>query len=193
MQGPSLLSPRQGALSRFESTRLHSDRAQGLSPSLAAEVDHQNQLLLLQQLDLHAKLHEQLLVQQRAQVELSMKLSCKPHAVLVPDQIMRLAQHVMLQRQLLQHLVAMLHVYLDEPVSRSCIQELPAGEASSSAYAGEHGEGQEHSSLLPQSLLPSVQSLAFGGVDSSSFIQVDEVPSQQEVMNGFGEMQGEPC
>jgi len=122
MQGPSLLSPRQGALSRFESTRLHSDRAQGLSPSLAAEVDHQNQLLLLQQLDLHAKLHEQLLVQQRAQVELSMKLSCKPHAVLVPDQIMRLAQHVMLQRQLLQHLVAMLHVYLDEPVSRSCIQ-----------------------------------------------------------------------
>jgi len=80
-----------------------------------------------------------------------------------------------------------------ELLARRRSQELPAGEASSSAYAGEHGEGQEHSSLLPQSLLPSVQSLAFGGVDSSSFIQVDEVPSQQEVMNGFGEMQGEPC
>lgn len=168
----------------------------GLSPSLATEVDHQNQLLLLQQLDLHAKLHEQLLVQQRTQVELSMKLSCKPHAVLVPDQIMRLAQHVMLQRQLLQHLVAMLHVYLDEPVSRSSAQEassLLVSEVSTGTYGGAHGEVHDQSSLLPQTLLPSMQSFAFGGVDSSSFIQVDEVPSQQEVMNGFGEMQGEPC
>merc|ERR1712070_141932 len=35
------------------------------------------------------------------------------HAKL-PEQLMRLAQHVMLQRQLLQHLLALLHAYTED-------------------------------------------------------------------------------
>jgi len=123
------------------------------------ELEHGQQLQLLfyvQQMELHAKLHEQLMVQQRAQVELSHKLTCSSHAVLAPDQLMRLAQHVMLQRQLLQHLFAMLHVNSEDVL------------AANAALA------------------------ASTSTQSSNFMQVDEVPTQAEVMSSFGEAAGDP-
>ena len=65
---------------------------------------------LLAQLELHAKLHTQLLIQRSTQAALSLRMShSQGRPALHPLQLQRLARHVLMQRNMLQHLVALLH------------------------------------------------------------------------------------
>ena len=93
----------------------------------------------------------------------------------------RLAQHVMLQRQLLQHLAAMLHVYMEEPLLRSCAAQEPARSGGMSAGAGATGfngallggsaSTAQQLGMLPGSLLPPLQSFHFNGADAAALVQ----------------------
>jgi len=197
------------------------------------ELDRQNQFALFQQLELHAKLHERLILQQRVQIELSLKLATSSHKALETSQLMRLAQHVMLQRQLLQHLCAMLQAHTDDVMRGS--SQLAATLASErgadanrqggsggamggsggvggiGAGGGGAGGGESSYAALPlcdhpfgtggqpgalhgglQSqfgLLPPPLGLGASHLSpDADLLQVDEVPSQAEVMSGFGEM-----
>jgi SHAQKYF class myb-like DNA-binding protein len=88
-----------------------------LSPAAAEEARarfEQYQLNLLQQLELQAKLHDQLLCQRHDQEALGCQLSHSAGPSMHPDQLMRMAQHVVFQRQLLQHLFALLQAHTED-------------------------------------------------------------------------------
>merc|ERR1711967_104106 len=134
----------------------------------------QLQRVMHEQSQLHAKLHEQLMVQRAEQTSLAQMLSVSQHAILEPQQLMRLAQHVMLQRQLLQHLFALLHAYTEDLLR----------EASQLANHEEHAwQPRKASSLSPLSgdgVMPSEN-----GEENGEHIEVGEVPTQSEVMSSF--------
>jgi hypothetical protein len=68
------------------------------------------QVGLLAQLEIQAKLHEQMIEQRRTQAAIGWRMQqAGSKAVLGRGQLQRLAQHVVLQRMMLQHLCSMLH------------------------------------------------------------------------------------
>lgn len=70
----------------------------------------QQQVGLLAQLELQAKLHQQMMLQRRTQAELGWQMSASgQQPALDHGQLHRLAQHVLLQRLMLQHLCSLLH------------------------------------------------------------------------------------
>jgi len=87
-------------------------------PSREECLEH-HRIVVHQQLELATKLQDTLLEQHQGQLDLASKLTRHSHAVLNAKQITRLAQHVMLQQQLLQHLYAMLHVHTEDYIQEA--------------------------------------------------------------------------
>jgi len=104
-------------LQKYRQSRQNSSHAaDGPSALDGAPAPHaqQQQLNLLQQLELQSKLHEELLRQRQDQAELAVHLSGTGREAMRPEQLTRLAQHVMLQRQLLHHLFALLQAHTED-------------------------------------------------------------------------------
>ena len=104
-------------LQKYRQSRQNSSHAaDGPSALDGAPAPHaqQQQLNLLQQLEMQSKLHEELLRQRQDQAELAVHLSGSGREAMRPEQLTRLAQHVMLQRQLLHHLFALLQAHTED-------------------------------------------------------------------------------
>jgi len=93
-----------------------SDNASSATGRLGEAALEQYQVNLLQQVDVQAKLHEQLMLQRQAQEDLARWLSRSPTATMRSEQLTRLAQQVVFQRQLLQHLFALLQAHTEDVV-----------------------------------------------------------------------------
>lgn len=107
---------RQTSLPTIAAARLASSAA---PPSPAATEEARSrfelyQLNLLQQLELQANLHDQLLCQRRDQEALGCQLSHSASSSMHPNQLMRMAQHVVFQRHLLQHLFELLQAHTED-------------------------------------------------------------------------------
>ena len=82
----------------------------GSSSSSSERLRQQVQVGLLSQLEIQAKLHEQMSEQRRTQAALGLRIAqAGPSAALERAQLQRVAQHVLMQRMMLQHLCSMLH------------------------------------------------------------------------------------
>lgn len=136
-EGEAEAPTRQNIKSHLQKYRQHRQNAAMNSASLClmaeaagATAPHtifdQYQLNLLQQLELQATLHDQLLGQRREQAVLAMQLSRSMHTSMRPEQLTRLAQHVMLQRQLLQHLFALLQAHTEDVMREGSQARAPA-------------------------------------------------------------------
>jgi len=80
------------------------------APPVIQPLMQQQQVGLLAQLELQAKLHQQMMLQRRTQAELGFRMSASgQQPALDRGQLHRLAQHVLLQRLMLQHLCSLLH------------------------------------------------------------------------------------
>ena len=85
----------------------------------------QQQVGLLAQLEIQAKLHEQMVEQRRTQASLGFRLAQAGQQVaLGRPQLQRLAQHVLMQRMMLQHLCSMLHATTADLANDQMAQEL---------------------------------------------------------------------
>ena len=113
----------------------------GVSGGLAHEqyepLRQQQHIGLLGQLELQAKLHETMLEQRRTQASLAWRMSHHSdgvHPALDDAQLHRLAQHVLLQRLMLQHLYSMLHA-----TTADLSRELATGGGPATGGAAGHG------------------------------------------------------
>jgi len=92
------------------SPALSSTTAGPNAPPVIQPLMQQQQVGLLAQLELQAKLHQQMMLQRRTQAELGWRMSASgQQPALDHGQLHRLAQHVLLQRLMLQHLCSLLH------------------------------------------------------------------------------------
>jgi SHAQKYF class myb-like DNA-binding protein len=83
---------------------------------------HQQQAGLISQLELHASLQETLLQQRQTQAAIGWKLaSAGASSVLRHEQLQRMAEHVLMQRQMLHHLCTMLQASTVEYASSAAV------------------------------------------------------------------------
>lgn len=88
----------------------HGGGASALYPTAKAGLEQQQQVSICAQLDLQSQLHARMMSQRRTQHAIGWRMNeAGPVPSLSREQLQRLAQHVMLQRLMLQHLYSMLH------------------------------------------------------------------------------------
>ncbi len=109
---------------------------------------HRQQMELLGQLEVHTKLCAQLLEQRATQAQIGGRLASASETssvrTLSRSQLHRLARHVLLQRQMLQHLYTLLHACTAELHALSNHPLLGEPETDAYQYAGylgEYGDG----------------------------------------------------
>jgi SHAQKYF class myb-like DNA-binding protein len=147
---------RQGSLSS-------SGTAPAAPPQRSAtdRLSEQQQAGLIMQLELHSKLHEVLLQQRQTQAAMGWRLaSSDSEAVLGRDQLRRMAEQVLVQRQLLMHLCQML-----QASHADLRRSLPF--AGRMAEHGELAEASPYARALDNATMPYAANKPFGLGDLS--------------------------
>lgn len=150
----------------------------------------QQQVGLLAQLEIQAKLHEQMVEQRRTQASLGFRIAqAGQQSVLRQPQLQRLAQHVLMQRMMLQHLCSMLHATTADLANDQMAQDLgvdgtnPDGRPASDVFDGV-GLDEDDSIPFPFELPEQPE----GGIEplnqsvDFSHIEVESTPLQTDAL-----------
>ena len=168
----------------------------GNTADIATKLLHRQYLSTLAQVETHTKVHEVMRVQRHTQAMLARQLTASannPAPTLSREQLTRLAEHVLVQRNLLQHLCRLLHtqhldaaqfassaasLFADAGVDIDAAAEAKAATAAATAAAAEGAE--EHNGLCTN--LASVRGGGLGGPRTVS--EKTDVETSSELFDG---------
>jgi len=112
-QASSSARPESRMPASFPFAQMHVEGASDCQPttheSKISPMMQRQQIGLLAQLDVHTRLASQLILQRRTQHAIAQRINASGKPALSREQLQRLAQHVLVQRQMLQHLFSLLH------------------------------------------------------------------------------------
>ena len=119
------------------------------SSSSIERLRQQVQVGLMAQLEVQSKLHEQMVEQRRTQASLGWRImQAGPNTTLQRPQLERIAQHVLMQRMMLQHLCSMLHATTVDLAHDQMAQEFKPDEQPSADVFD--GVGLDGDGAIPQ-------------------------------------------